>query len=107
MKLIYYVPTTEQDKGHLCLEIRHLFEVEPVVIQRATDLQVDLALLDSLADLLTESVVQTPYAIFTLDEPRSLSQEQRTFVCRPGIEVRREYGPEEVLYECIKGNNEV
>lgn len=105
MKLTYYVPTTEQGKECLCLEVRQLFEVEPVIIHRATDLQVDLALLDSLADLLTESVVQTPYAVFTLEEPGSLSQEQRTFVCRPGIEVRREYGPEEVLYERIEDDN--
>ena len=105
MKLTYCVPTTEQAKEHLCLEVRQLFEVEPTVIQRATDLQVDLALLDSLADLLTASVVQTPHVVFTLDEPGSLSQEQRTFVCRPGIEVRREYGPEEVLYERIEDDN--
>lgn len=105
MKLTYYVPTTEQGKERLCLEVRQMFEVEPVIIRRATDFQIDLALLDSLTDLLTVSVVKTPHVVFTLDEPGSLSQEQRTFVCRPGIEVRREYGPEEVLYERIKDDN--
>jgi len=96
MKLTYYVLTSEEGKDHLCLEVRQLFEVEPIIIHRAVDLQIDRVLLDSLADLLTVSVVQTPHIVFTLNEPGSLSQEQRTFVCRSEIEVRREYGSEEV-----------
>ncbi len=107
MKLTYSVPTTEQAKENLCAIVQHLFQVEPMIVQRMTDVQVDLASLDALADLLNVPVTQTPHVVFTLDQPGSLSREQHLFVSRPGIEVKREYSPEEVLYESIQENNQV
>ncbi len=106
MKITYSVPTTEQAKENLRVTVQRLFQVEPMIIQRMTDVQVDLASLDALADLLNVPVTQTPHVVFTFDQPRSLSREQRLFVSQPGIEVKREYSPEEVLYEYIQENNQ-
>jgi len=105
MKLTYYVPVTEQSQDTVCAQVRCLFQVEPSIVRRATELQVDLdALTTGEIPLL---VGQIPYAVFTLDDPSCLSREQQQWVCRqPGCEVKREYGPAEVLYERIKGDTQ-
>ncbi len=45
------------------------------------------------------------YAVLTLDDPRCLTWGQRQWVCQVGCEVKREYGPAEVLYERIKDDS--
>ena len=105
MKLTYWVPTTEQNQEMVCVQMRHLFQVEPSIVRRATEQQVDL-------DVLTTGEIpplmgQMPYAAFTLDDPNCLTREQRQWVSQPGCEVKREYGPSEVLYEQIEGDTQV
>ncbi|GAC1347277.1 MAG: hypothetical protein NVS4B9_42280 [Ktedonobacteraceae bacterium] len=43
MKLTYSVPVTEQCQETVCAQARHVFQVEPSIVQRATEQQVDLA----------------------------------------------------------------
>jgi len=102
MKLTYSVPTTEQNQEMVCAQVRHVFQVEPNIVRRATELQVDLDVLTigEIAPL----VGQIPYVVVTLDDPECLTREHRQWVNKPGCEVKREYGSAEVFYECIEGD---
>jgi len=76
--------------------------VEPSIVRRATELQVDLDVLTT--GEIPPLVGQIPYVVVTLDDPKCLTREQRQWVNKPGCEVKREYGPAEVLCECIEGD---
>ncbi len=106
MKLTYWVPTTEQNQDMVCAQVRHVFQVEPSIVRRSPELQIDLdALLDG--GEIPPLVGQIPSAVFTLDNPGCLTWEQRQWVSsQPDCEVKREYGPAEVLYERIEGSRE-
>ncbi len=106
MKLTYWVPTTEQNQEMVCAQVRHMFQVEPSIVRRSLELQVDL---DAFIDggEIVPLVGQIPSVVFTLDDPSCLTREQRQWVSRqPGCEVKREYGPAEVLYERIEGDTQ-
>jgi len=64
----------------VCAQVRQVFQVEPSIVRRAGGLQVDLAALTT--GEIPPLVGQIPYAVFTLDDPSCLTQEQRQWVCR-------------------------
>jgi hypothetical protein len=102
LKLTYYVPTTSQDQAELLATIARLFPgTAPAVTQRATGTSnIDWQNLDALADLLNAQVVYTPYIVFTLDpapDPASYSAEQVALLNGPGVEVKRDIDPQELL----------
>lgn len=106
MKLTYYLPTTAQDQEMVCAQVRHVFQVEPSIVLRATKLQVDLDVLIDGREILS-LVGQMPYVVVILDDLGCLTWEQRQWVSsQPDCEVKREYGPTEVLYERIEGSRE-
>lgn len=101
MKITYYMPTDKEQQDALQETVRQLFQVEPIIALRATDVIIDFATLDSLADLLHAQAIQTLHVVFTLDQPGAFSPEQQVLVGRSGVEVKREYSAEEVLYEHV------
>ena len=70
--------------------IRQLFQVEPQLVKRT----------NSLVQALMSQAI--PHLVFTLDRPGTLTPLQRAFVSGPGVEVERQYGPSEILYESVR-----
>lgn len=93
MRITYYVPVTEGSREAVYAVIRQIFQVEPHLVNRTTD----------IAQLVHSSGSQVvPYLVFDLDRPGTFTPLQRAFISGPGVEVKRQYSPGEILYESIQ-----
>jgi hypothetical protein len=103
MKTTYYVPTDKEHQDELQETVRQLFQVEPSITQRATDVKIDFDSLDSLADLLGAEVIETPHVVFTLeDATQKLTLEQQAFLLSyPEATISKDYTPEEVIRDYL------
>lgn len=75
MKLTSWVPTTEQNQDMVCAQVRRLFQVNPSIVRRSPELQIDLDILST--GEIPPLVGQIPYVVVTLGDPGCLTREQR------------------------------